>query len=143
MPSSEPPTIDPKQAPSDQNALKFAHWVKTESKRLEWHILPMGGPVQERMLKFWKLYRPMMWASLEKQGITKELAHVLDAKSDEAYNLNLKAGMYRTDAQEEAEKDWLLMEAEPGEDNEPLEEKEERLQGEWQDMVWREMNHEG
>ena len=98
-----------------QSDTKFKAWVTKESRRLSDYVMPMGGPTQSQMLEFWKLHRPKMWVQLNRLGIAKELAHVLDEKCQEAIRKNLAAGMYSTDAREEAEKDWLLLEPEESE----------------------------
>ena len=98
-----------------QSDTKFKAWVLKESRRLADDVMPMGSPTQRQMLGFWKLHRPKMWAQLNRLGITRELAHVLDEKCQETIDKNLAAGMYSTDAREEAEKDWLLLEPEESE----------------------------
>ena len=98
-----------------QSDKKSKAWVLKESTRLSDDVMPMGSPTQRQMLKFWKLYRPKMWMQLNRLVIAKELAHVLDEKYQEAIDKNLAAGMYVTDAREEAEKDWLLLEPEESE----------------------------
>ena len=98
-----------------QSNTKFKAWVVKESRRLADDVMPMGGETQRQMLESWKLYRPKMWAQLNRLGIAKELAHVLDEKCQESIRKNLAGGMYSTDAREEAEKDWLLLEPEESE----------------------------
>lgn len=130
--------MEPRQVEQEQEDDKqFQAWVRKESRRLSQKTGAPGGPMQSRMLEYWELYRPLMWARLQKMGIAKELAHVLDEKCEEAIRKNLAAGMYSTDAREEAEKDWLLLEPEEDEEYEFLDDDEWRIQA-YQDWVMQE-----
>lgn len=110
--------MDPRIMPDQNEEKTFRQWVMKESNRLSETVNPMGGPTQKRMLAYWKQNRPEMWERLLRMGIAKELAHVLDEKCEETIRKNLKAGMYLTDAREQAEQDWLLLEPENEEEPE-------------------------
>ena len=72
---------------------------------------------QREMMAFWTEHRPKMVRRLGPQAL-EDLAVVLTYRMHEAVDANLEAGMYATDAREQAERDWLLMEPESPEDQE-------------------------
>lgn len=68
----------------------------------------------------WRINRPKMWARLAKQGLVDDLALVLQTAMWEAKDQYLKAGMPPTDAREQAEREWLMLEPEDdGEESNP------------------------
>jgi hypothetical protein len=87
-----------------------ALWARNQSEKLsaEW---PMGSLLESRVLKTWEQNRPNMMRALRRWGAAEPLAHVLVNRFVEAEKTNIKAGLPPTDAREEAEKDWLMMEA--------------------------------
>jgi hypothetical protein len=102
-----------KETPMDP---QLARWIKQESSRIALEF-PRGGEVEERLVDNWKALRPKMVESLG--PLTPLLAHVLMDKMLNARRANVEAGMPPTDAREQAERDWLLMEPE-SEDDDPL-----------------------
>lgn len=116
--------INPRMVPEQQDQ-QFIQWVQRESIKLTNQGYLTKSPQQTRMLKFWELYRPEMFNRLQQWGIAKQLAQVLDHKADQAFQQNLDAGMYRTDAQEQAEQDWFLLEPEAEDQPEELDDLEE------------------
>lgn len=104
----------------DEATRQFVMWVRRESRALA-HEWPMGGAAEEEMLRRWSRLRPKMMAELLRLGIAKQLAHVLENRRAEAVKRYLKAGMYLSDAREQAERDWLLNEPESDESPLPFE----------------------
>jgi hypothetical protein len=100
---------------------QVARWAKTESQKLQ-ETHRMGSPLETEVIETWKRVRPRMVRDLEKHQAVKPLAHVLVDRMLKAWTANEKAGLPPTDAREEAEKDWLLLEPEEDEiaSNEPL-----------------------
>ena len=117
--------MDPRHLPPNLQAdPQFLHWVKSEAQRLRDE--GEGGLVQQqaRMLRFWEEYRPQMWARLQQAGpnVAKDLAVVLDHLAAGSAWQYLQAGLPPSDAREQANLEWLLMEPEePGEGSEPAE----------------------
>ena len=89
---------------------QFRQWVAKEATRIKDEEGIGSLRLQGQLLAFWAEHRPKMTALLG--PLLPDLAIVLTFKMEEAEGNNLKAGMFRTDAREEAEKDWLLMEEE-------------------------------
>jgi hypothetical protein len=89
----------------------FRQWVIGKSKEIaeQW---PPGGQDEKDLLAHWKTHRPKMYRRLKQMGIAKELAHVLINLHDDALQQNLNAGMPPTDAREQSEKAWLILEPE-------------------------------
>lgn len=73
-------------------------------------------PLDRQIKKAWEVLRPKMWARLVKQGLVDDLALVLQTAMWEADARYLKAGMSPTDAREQAEREWLMLEPEDEED---------------------------
>ncbi|NJO34031.1 MAG: hypothetical protein HC869_13710, partial [Rhodospirillales bacterium] len=89
---------------------KVNDWALRESAALE-EMWPKGSPAENRVLEAWKTRRPKMLAELGEE-CAAALAHVLvdrKLKSQSAYE---RAGMSPTDAAEQAEQEWLLLEPE-------------------------------
>lgn len=97
--------------------LQFLTWVRRESALLaqEW---PPGGKLERDLLAHWAIHRPQMMARLETLKVAVPLAHVLVDRMLKATTANLQAGMGPTDATEQAERDWLMME--PESEDQPL-----------------------
>jgi hypothetical protein len=76
------------------------------------------------MIAYWRAHRPKMTARLERLGILAEFAHVMETNRSNAEQQNRQAGMYWTDAAEQAEQAWTLMTPE-AEDPEPTDDSEE------------------
>lgn len=79
--------------------------------------------LHQRILDTWKRSSPKMWARLEKEGILEKTAFVSQQRMWTERDLLVKAGMPPTDAREEAEKGWLMLE--PEDDPEDVEEDED------------------
>lgn len=73
-------------------------------------------PLDRRIKAAWEVLRPKMWARLVKQDLVDDLALVLQTAMWEADARYLKAGMPPTDAREQAEREWLMLEPEDEED---------------------------
>lgn len=107
---------DPRAVPEDPAALTaFRQWVRTEAQRL----MDEGeGPpfaLRDRMVTFWKTECPKMVARVGPENL-EGLATILSNRMYEAEDRYLDAGMYRTDAKEQAEREWLMMEPESPEE---------------------------
>jgi hypothetical protein len=64
------------------------------------------------VLKIWQLNSPRMMRALRRWKAAEPLAHILVDRFIRAERDNIKAGLPPTDAREEAEKDWLMLEPE-------------------------------
>ena len=82
-----------------------------ESRRLTKAGWPPGSPKEDQVKVAWRVNRPKMVARLTPKGLTA-LAHVLVDRWHRARVEYLKAGMPPTDANEQAEREWLLQEPE-------------------------------
>jgi hypothetical protein len=91
--------------------LQFLTWVRQESDKLA-ELWPMGSKVELDLLAHWRIHRPQMMAQLEAHKVAEKLAHVLLNRMYHAMKANLRAGMGPTDATEQAEQDWLMLEPE-------------------------------
>ncbi|MGD0110228.1 MAG: hypothetical protein ABSC06_40395 [Rhodopila sp.] len=89
-------------------------WVNQEAAKLEAAGDGMGSPREDDLIAHWRIYRPEMVRAWEALGpdMLEKLAFVLEMKAYEAQKAYLRAGMPIPDAQEEATKDWLMMEPE-------------------------------
>jgi hypothetical protein len=98
--------------------LDLTKWVKDKSQELaeEW---PMGGQAERNLMSHWRLNRPQMVARLERLGILQELAHVLENLRAQTVREYLDSGMGPTDAREQADQDWLLLDPEAPDSPEP------------------------
>jgi len=68
--------------------------------------------LDKQIKKAWRILRPQMWARLQDQGIANDLALILQVAMWEAKDRYQKAGMPPTDAREQAEREFLMMEPE-------------------------------
>jgi hypothetical protein len=100
---------------------KFLTWVRQESAKLA-ELWPMGDKREQELLAHWRIYRPQMMARLEAMKVAPQLAHVLLDREYQAFQQNLRAGMPPTDATEQAEQDWLMLE--PESEDQPLDQPE-------------------
>jgi hypothetical protein len=91
--------------------LQFLTWVRQESAKLA-ELWPMGSKVELDLLAHWRIHRPQMMARLEACQVADQLAHVLLDRMMNAQTEYLRAGMPPTDATEQAEQDWLMLEPE-------------------------------
>jgi hypothetical protein len=94
-------------------------WVQTEAAKLVREGITAGSPRETKLLRHWKAYRPKMYQAWERAGLVAKLAFVLDMKRYQAMMQYIRAGMPPTDAEEEAAKDWLLMEPEQARSTNP------------------------
>jgi len=102
----------------------FRAWVKTTARKIR--KTEGRGAIQQQayMLAYWQEYRPRMWANLKKLGAhaAEDYALVLNTRMWDSAKVYERAGMPPTDARQEAEKEWLLLEPE----EEETEDNEER-----------------
>lgn len=94
--------------------LQVKMWALRESEKLE-PVWPKGCPAEKRVLAAWANHSPKMMAELGPDG-AKALAHVLVDRKLKAQRQYEKAGMPPTDAAEQAEQEWLLLEPEDDEE---------------------------
>jgi len=98
--------------------LGFRQWVKTSARKIR--KTEGRGAIQQqaRMLEYWKESRPKMWARLRKLGAhaAEDYALILNTRMWDAAKEYERAGMPLTDARQEAEKEWLLLEPEADEE---------------------------
>ncbi len=123
----DPTSLLPKL--SSETPQAFATRIRAAVKEIEdKRDPPIYLPRNEQMMRFWKAHRPTMWAQLERLKLAEALATYLQAKMLTAEDEYLAGGMARTDAREQAEQEWLLMEPEsedapaddaPASDSEP------------------------
>ena len=95
-------------------------WINQEVAKERREGFTPGSPRETEILTFWRTHRPKMYAALMEQGLATKLAFVLDMKRYQEMVRYLKAGMPPTDAEEQARKEWLLMEAENESHKPPL-----------------------
>lgn len=93
----------------------FAKWVRKEHADLTKREETLNLQLRKQMLRSWELTRPKMYARLQAGGILEQTADVLQAKMWEAEKMYQEAGMARTDATEQAEREWLMLDPEDGE----------------------------
>lgn len=89
-----------------------AQWVNQEAARLKKEGWEPGTPRERDLLKWWSQHRPRMLAALREQGIAEKLAMVLERLCYRAEREYIRAGWPPTDAQETAEREWLIKEPE-------------------------------
>lgn len=78
--------------------------------------------LHRQILRTWERDSPKMWANLTRLGVASKMAFVCQEQMWRQKALLLRAGMAVTDAQEQAEKDNLMLEPETPEiqeDEEP------------------------
>lgn len=114
---------------------QFLNWVRQESALLaeKW---PLGDERERDLLAHWAISRPQMMARLEAMKVAPQLAHVLLDRVYHTMQQYLRAGMGPTDATEQAERDWLMLE--PESDDEPVLDADERAEQYWQDWLMQE-----
>ena len=84
-------------------------WLEKELEDPEW--VGQGGRDQEMMLEFWKEHRPKMYRALKQANLHKMLAQYLENREMEQFH-RMRQQMPPTDAREQAQRDWYLMEEE-------------------------------
>lgn len=101
----------------DLNATRIRRKAKEIRDREE---LMFSLALDKQIKRAWEVGRPEMWARLTNQGLVDDLALVLQVAMWESEKRYLKAGMPPTDAREQAEREWLMLEPEDdGEENSP------------------------
>lgn len=83
-------------------------WAKTESRKLA-RTWPAGGQAEQKLIDHWTRHSPEMVKELKAASVLEEMAHVLHWRAMDAEAMYLKSGMAPTDAREQAEAEWLLM----------------------------------
>ena len=112
----EPTSLLPKLPRESPQA--FVHRIRTEVAEIEEkRDPPINNPRNQEILRYWEANRPKMLAELRHLGLPAlTLATYLQAKMATAAHEYLMGGMPPTDAREQAEQEWLLMEPEDEED---------------------------
>lgn len=89
-------------------------WVNREAEKLEAGGRGPGSPREDKLIDHWRIYRPKMVAAWEAAGpeMLEKLAFVLDLMRYRTKEQYIQGGMPIPDAEEEATKDWLIMEPE-------------------------------
>lgn len=100
---------------------EIAQRIRAEAKKEHKWELGIGGRDQEMMLAAWETMRPKMLAALRKQGVEKLLARLLEERAMEEMSAQMGVYLPPTDAQEQSEQNWYLMEPEEGTPEEDLE----------------------
>lgn len=91
---------------------EIARRIRAEAQKTHKWEIGLGSQDQERILASWVQMRPRMLAALRKQGVDKLLARLLEERALEQMAGQLALQLSPTDAQEESEKDWYLIEEE-------------------------------
>ena len=87
-------------------------WVNRGAAKLRADGWTPGSPRETEMLQFWRQHRPKMWAALEARKLAVRMAFVLERKRAAAKKQYIQAGMPIPDADQEARKEWMLLEPE-------------------------------
>lgn len=87
-------------------------WINQETEKLVRAGWAIGSPRETEMLETWKRVRPRMMKRLGKWA--PKLAFVLDDRRFKSVNQYIRAGWPPTDAEEEATREWCLLEPEDG-----------------------------
>ncbi len=87
-------------------------WINREAAKLEERGFIPGSPREDDLLRHWQIHRPKMLSELMAAGLAEKFAMVLLEKQYQSMREYLQAGMPPTDAREEADREWLLMEPE-------------------------------
>lgn len=74
--------------------------------------------LHRQILKTWETLSPKMWKRLQADNLAEDLALVVQAAMWESKEQYQKAGMPPTDAREQAEREWLMLEPEEEEEEE-------------------------
>lgn len=106
------------------NRTELIRSVKRASREIAQSDWPMGSQKEREMIAEWRRIRPKMVNRLLAMGILKEFAHLIETRRFEAETANLTAGMGWPDSREQANRDWLIWEAEADEDPQAPEEAE-------------------
>ena len=94
-------------------------WVKAEVRKLaERGVIP-GSPRETDLLKHWKENCPSLYHRLQEANLAVEMALVLGRKRYESQEEYIQAGWPPTDAEEQATKEWLMMDPEETEPRRP------------------------
>ena len=99
---------------------KVVRWVNLEAAKLRQQGWFPGSRRETTILNYWKVNRPQMFAQLNKAGIAAKMATVLDNRHMEAWKAYVRGGWAPTDAEEQAAKEWLIMEPEKESPSPPL-----------------------
>ena len=90
--------------------------IKQRAKEIRESEPTINLVLDKQIKKAWKMLRPKMWARLQKEGTTNDLALIVQVAMWESVEQYEKAGLPPTDAREQAEKEWLMMESEKNEE---------------------------
>lgn len=86
--------------------------IRMRAKEIRDQEIGFSVPLDKQIKRAWEINRPRMWSRLVTQGLVNDLALVLQTAMWEASDRYLKAGMPPTDAREQAEMEWLMLEPE-------------------------------
>ena len=87
-------------------------WVNREVAKLAERGVVPGSPREADLLKHWRLNCPDLYRKLTQANLAVEMALVLDRKRYQAQEQYIQAGWPPTDAEEQATREWLLMDPE-------------------------------
>jgi hypothetical protein len=87
-------------------------WVHREVARLHLEGYWEGSPRERDLLAHWKVHNLKMYQTWEAAGLVEKLAFVLEMKRYQAARMYRISGMAYSDSEEQATKDWCLMEPE-------------------------------
>ncbi len=93
-------------------------WLDRKVAEYERQGARPGSQKEADLLRYWRRERPLMYARLG--TMAAKFAFVLVMMEHETMMMYVKAGMPPTDAEEQAQKEWLLMEPESASHKEPL-----------------------
>ena len=76
--------------------------IKAEYKRYQREVRPLNQELLQQTLENWENWRPQMYRYLKGKGLLKIMATVCQWRMRDEERRNLDAGMYCTDAHEQA-----------------------------------------
>jgi hypothetical protein len=89
---------------------KFREWVDSQFREMKAdEDLLHNKDLHRRILSDWKANRTEMYRDLQRQLLTEKLAFVLQEQMWRESDSLQKGGMPLTDAQEQAEANWLML----------------------------------
>jgi len=86
--------------------------IKARASEIREQETPINLDLNRRILKAWEALRPVMWRRLKMAGTAEDLALVVQVAMWDAVEQYERSGMPPTDAREQAEREWLMMEPE-------------------------------
>lgn len=86
--------------------------IRARATEIREQEIPINLQLNEQILKTWEALRPVMWRRLAMSKTAEDLALVVQVAMWDAVEAYERAGMPPTDAREQAEREWLMMEPE-------------------------------